>query len=326
LRTVDYSAFINDPNSDSGYISTVPADVSEIITIADTELGVTRGLPAEWHNILLLGQDNMNLEYDGRADAMIIASINTTTGDIKLCSVLRDFVVELPGRSKPEKLNAALFYGGPNLQMKMINELFGMNIKEYIVANFASFPYIVDAVGGIEIEYVTKDEWQHIHDSVGHFLWVDSVAGNDNSGLDNSFPAEDAYGANMQLTGRQALGYARIRKLDDDFVRSSRQREVLNAIIKKVQSGNFDITTLVPIANKMYPYVRTNISLATMLDIGLSMLKNPKINFAQDRIPIDGSYSAAGEGDINIGSGFYGVDYALNKRALYKFIYGTENP
>jgi anionic cell wall polymer biosynthesis LytR-Cps2A-Psr (LCP) family protein len=238
--------------------------------------------------------------------------------------VLRDFVIELPGRSRPEKLNAALFFGGPNLQMKMINELFGMNIKEYVTANFASFPYLVDAVGGIEIEFVSRDEWQHIYDSVGHFLWRDSVAGNDTSGLDNSFPDDDAYGPNMHLTGRQALGYARIRNIDDDFVRSSRQRQVINAIMKKVQSGNFDITTLVPIANKMYPYVKTNISLATMLDIALSMLKNPKIDLTQDRIPIDGSYTKTG--DVNIGSGFYNVDYELNKRALYNFIYGTENP
>jgi len=255
---------------------------------------------------------------------MMIVSINTNTGEVKLCSVLRDFVVELPGRPKPEKLNAALYFGGPNLQMKMINELFGMNIKEYVIANFASFPYIVDAVGGIEIEFISKEEWQHIYHSVGHFLWRDEVAGIDNSELDNSFPAEDAYGSNVHLTGRQALGYARIRKLDDDFVRSSRQREVINAILKKVQSGNFDITTLVPIANKMYPYVKTNISLMTMIDIALSMLKNPSIRFSQDRIPIDGSYTTTGE--VNVGSGFYHVDYEANKRALYKFIYGTEKP
>ncbi|HRX09792.1 MAG TPA: LCP family protein, partial [Candidatus Limiplasma sp.] len=45
------------------------------------------------------------------------------------------------------------------------------------------------------------------------------------------------YGEDTLLTGPQALAYARIRKIDSDYVRASRQRAVLSAMIEKLRAG-----------------------------------------------------------------------------------------
>ena len=60
-----------------------------------TDLSVTQGLPSEWMNILLLGSDERTLSESARTDSMIICSINTSTGEVKLTSIMRDVAVYL---------------------------------------------------------------------------------------------------------------------------------------------------------------------------------------------------------------------------------------
>ena len=60
------------------------------------------------------------------------------------------------------------------------------------------------------------------------------------------------------LNGAAALSYVRIRKLDSDFGRTSRQRTVLNAIFQKFR--NSDAKTLMNLFEKILPYLSTNMT------------------------------------------------------------------
>lgn len=159
-------------------------------------------------NILLFGVDTLGQNYRGRSDTIIIASINHNTRTITFASFFRGIEVKIPGYSEPTLLNAAYAYGGPRLAIKTIESNFGIPIKGFVTFNFASLEKLVNAVNGVYIT-LTAAEAREIGCSSGLNL----------------------------LMGWSALQYARIRKIDTDFHRNQRQRNVIEAILNRVAEG-----------------------------------------------------------------------------------------
>jgi anionic cell wall polymer biosynthesis LytR-Cps2A-Psr (LCP) family protein len=90
------------------------------------------------------------------------------------------------------------------------------------------------------------------------------------------------------LDGIQAIAWARIRHADSDFVRTSRQRTVATALMKKVASQNY--FTQLSILKKSAGVFETNMTQADLLRLGttgISLIKN----IVEYRIPDDGLYS-----------------------------------
>ena len=113
-----------------------------------------------------------------------------------------------------------------------------MNISEYAVVNLAGFADIIDAIGGIEMD-VTYDEMKHVNNILGYYR-EDAKQNGAYKGKD--FSDLETYGENTHLTGQQALAYSRIRKLDTEYKRTERQREVLTAIGNKLsKQSTFDL-------------------------------------------------------------------------------------
>ncbi len=290
------------PEPDEPYISP-----SEMVTVSPDELGANEDLNKEWRNILLIGSDSRNGKSYGRSDALIIASIETKTGEVKLTSLMRDIWLEIPRKGK-DKLNAALAYGGPSLAIKTVNEAFSMNIKEYIFVDFVGFPYIIDKIGGIELN-IEKKELKYLNETIDDLNKKNYPKGTDFSPLEK-------YGENTRLTGMQALAYARIRHADSDFERTQRQRNVLIAIFKKVKSKGFSLN-LAESAAAILPSVETNMTLSDLIKIGGIIIGSDLDTLKELRIPIDGSYKS---GNYN---GVYSIrpDFEENITALRKFIY-----
>lgn len=83
-----------------------------------TDLSINPDLAPEWKNVLLLGTDQRAQGVTSRSDTMIICSINTQTGEVKLASFMRDIAVDLSGigdyeRYNPYRLNAATTSAAP---------------------------------------------------------------------------------------------------------------------------------------------------------------------------------------------------------------------
>jgi len=108
--------------------------------------------------IALFGTDSRNTEdmSDGRADSIMIVSINTINKSIKLISIPRDTYVEIPGYGK-DKINHSYVYGKEQLLLKTINKNFGLSITEYATIDFSGLINIINDVGGIEVE-ITEEE------------------------------------------------------------------------------------------------------------------------------------------------------------------------
>lgn len=188
---------------------------------------------ADYRNIAIFGIDSREDTYSrgNRSDCIIIASINNKTKEVKLVSVYRDTYVQIEGHGL-DKITHAYSFGEAPLAIKTLNTNLDLNVKEFVTVNFDSVKEIIDNIGGISMQ-ITDEEVSHI-------------PGITKAGTYN-------------LTGEQALAYARIRHATGgDYKRTERMRDVLTAVANKVKT--FNISQLNTFVDKTLPRVYTNIT------------------------------------------------------------------
>lgn len=285
----------------AGVLYALPPTLFAVEPAGGTDLAPANGLPASRCNVLLLGVDVMN-ESLQRSDSMIIASVGYN--QLRLTSVLRDTKLDIPGHGV-NRLNAAYAYGGAPLVMKTLNQDFGLNLMHYAVVDFVSLVKLVDAIGGVDID-ITQAEMEQINKNVWNARRVFRPLG---------YTAEKltAWGEATHLTGMQALGYARIRKIDSDFTRARRQRTLLNAMAARVRGNALDPAMWLNLLRALPGVVQTNMSPVQILSLA------EKVAFAgsaaQLRLPVEGSYEDNGY-TLTV------TDFSANHRAFVEFAYG----
>lgn len=267
------------------------------------DLSLTDGLPSSPANILLLGLDATR-ENSRRSDAILIASIGY--GQVKLTSVLRDTVLDIPGHG-PGKVNAAYAYGGPALVMKTLNENLGLNLMHYAAVDFRTLVNAVDALGGVELS-VTEAEMNKINRELEDARAIVQANG-------YAVPTLARCGDDTHLNGLQALFYARIRKLDSDFGRTGRQRKLLSAMLKKLRASLWNPGRLSALFKAVADTMDTNMSPVQLLSLGEKALAAGVPD--QLRLPVEGAYQDDGS-QINI------TNPEMNRYALRRFVYGAE--
>jgi len=124
-------------------------DTDQTSDLDPEDLEINEALPDNVTNILLLGVDNRSVALQsGLSDAVIICSINTGDGSVKLTSITRDTEVEIPGYKNTKRINCAFKFGskdgdldaGGKLAMKTVNRNFQMNIQRYVVVTSTGWP------------------------------------------------------------------------------------------------------------------------------------------------------------------------------------------
>lgn len=234
---------------------------------------------SEQINILLVGTDAREADVNSRSDTMILLTLDYKNSQIKLTSFLRDSYVQIARESlRKEKLNAAFYHGGIQMLVDTLELNFKVEIPYYAIVDFEIFENIIDKLGGIDVE-ITKSEAKYIN-SRDHMT----------SDIKNNFPKEISEG-NNHFTGGQALWYSRIRYLDSDFMRTQRQRKVIQAIISKASSQG--PKELLALAQEIMPLVRTNIPSEDTLQFGINAIRDKAYTFpiVQHSIPADKTWS-----------------------------------
>ncbi|TFE26921.1 LCP family protein [Cohnella luojiensis] len=223
--------------------------------------------PPEWEgservNVLLMGGDERGLrEGDvARSDSMLVVSFDPASKKTHLFSVLRDTHVDIPG-FRANRANAAITLGGPELTMKTIGNLTGLDIQYYVYVDFQGFIKLVDAIGGVDF-YVEKD-MKYSDSADDHIYDIDLKKGQ------------------QHLDGDKALQYVRFRhdKMSD-FTRTERQRDFLKAIAAKLKSG-WNLIKLPEILGKVTPYMESNMSANDMLKLASLGYKSHQAGSAQ---------------------------------------------
>ncbi|HEV3497833.1 MAG TPA: LCP family protein, partial [Actinomycetes bacterium] len=138
----------------------------------------------------------------GRADALQLVIIDTVKKRGSILSFPRDSYVPIPGHGT-NKINAAMSFGGPRLLVTTFEQLTGLTIDYYALTSFDGLTDIVNKVGKVQV--------------------------NVDMNLRDSFAGAFLDKGRRNLTGGQALAYARARKTlpGGDFDRSRHQGQLL---------------------------------------------------------------------------------------------------
>lgn len=249
-------------------------------------------------NILLIGSDRRSASENGRSDSMILVSINHNTGKIHMVSLMRAMYVHIPksGGGVWGMLNAAYSWGGPQLLMDTIESNFRVKIHHYAIIDFSSFTSVVDAVGGVDIKLSAQEA-----------AYMSSYAG-------GSFSA-----GTYTLNGAQALVYSRMRFIDNDFVRTSRQRNVVNAVLNKAKT--IGVPQLLSLANTLLPLISTDMNNGEVLGYVTNAPKMLSYAMSQRMLPVENENGGTYVGIMYVnGMEVYKVDFANNIKELHAFL------
>ena len=148
-----------------------------------------------------------------RGDALQLVTINTKTHAASIIGVPRDSWVDIPGHGN-DKINAALYYGGPELLGQTVGNLIGVHPKYVFVTRFQYLTQMVHWLGGIDVR-------------------------NPYAFSDVSLKPKGFKAGRIHLSGYDAVAYSRIRHTlpRGDFDRSAHQEIVLKAIQAKVSAN-----------------------------------------------------------------------------------------
>ena len=216
-------------------------------------------------NIMLVGQDRRPGQGRQRSDSMILITINKEKKSVTMTSFMRDLWVKIPGKYN-ERLNVPYAVGGFPLLNETMESVFGVQVDHGVEVDFGAFEHVIDALGGVEIT-ITGAEAKQMNRGTGWGL---------SAGTYN-------------LTGKQALAYARMRVIGSEFARTNRQRTILNVLFKKIR--NLSLTELYALSDKLLPLVKTDMSDTDIVNYILELSKIlPDLEITSQRVPIDGAY------------------------------------
>ncbi|HDR8063226.1 MULTISPECIES: polyisoprenyl-teichoic acid--peptidoglycan teichoic acid transferase TagU [Bacillus cereus group] len=216
-------------------------------------------------SILLMGTDQRESETS-RSDSLMLFTLNPQKKSMKITSIPRDTYTEIIGKGKKDKINHAYAFGGIDMAVKTTENFLNVPVDHYIEVNMAGFKDIVDAVGGVDV----------------------------NNDLD--FTSRDTHFAKgeIHLDGEKALKYTRMRYEDPrgDFGRQMRQRQVIQAVIKKGASVS-SLASYGDVLKAIEKNVKTSLTQDQMFDIQKNY-KDCMQNSEEIQIPGDGHKAADG--------------------------------
>ncbi len=245
-------------------------------------------------NILILGTDSRDVTLDrGRSDVTMIASYNSKDGSLKLISLLRDSLVPIEGVGW-NRINTAYFYGGVGLAINTVNQLYDLDIQEFIVIDFGGVKNFIEYIDGVDLE-LTAEEAELYSIYTGRTI---------EPGMNHLDPS-------------LALTHMRNRSIGTDFGRTKRQRDTIIAVAKKIMNEK-SLTDLYDITNYAFSLIKTNISATSLLSLATSVLSNgDSLSISTENVPFSDSYQFAWYNGMSIIS--YDISSAATR--LNKFIY-----
>ncbi|OTY40657.1 LytR family transcriptional regulator [Bacillus thuringiensis serovar pingluonsis] len=216
-------------------------------------------------SILLMGVDQRANET-GRSDSLMLFTLNPQKKSMKITSIPRDSYTEIVGKGKKDKINHAYAFGGIDMSVKTVENFLDVPVDHYIEVNMAGFKDVVDAVGGVDV----------------------------NNDLEFKYEGSQFSKGNIHLNGTEALRYSRMRYEDPrgDFGRQMRQRQVIQAVIKKGASVS-SLASYGDVLKAIEKNVKTSLTQDQMFDIQKNY-KDCMQNSEEIQIPGDGHKAADG--------------------------------
>ncbi|MDO9484577.1 MAG: LCP family protein [Actinomycetota bacterium] len=183
-------------------------------------------------DLLIIGSDSRTGKGNGgfgspgqfggeRSDTTILLHVSADRSNAIAVSIPRDTLIDYACTRKGKsysgtnvKFNEPFTYGGPGCTLKVVNEMTGLNVTNFIKVDFGGFKKIVNAIGGVEVclKKAVNDEKSGLNLSAGKHV----------------------------VSGTEALAFVRARSsLGDgsDTSRIRRQQAFISSLSRKVLSS-----------------------------------------------------------------------------------------
>jgi len=155
----------------------------QIKKIHSKHLVTQAAAPSAPFNILLVGSDTRAFVQNAvqqnaygsaaaqagqRSDVTMVARFDPAAKTVTVLSIPRDLWVEVPGTvsgvSGMNRINSA-YNDGPDLLIQTIEQVLGISINHFVAVDFPGFQGMVDALGGITMDFPTevKDQYSGLH-------------------------------------------------------------------------------------------------------------------------------------------------------------------
>ena len=210
----------------TGLDSSMPMHI--LVTGSDSRADLTREERVELTTGSELGE---------RTDTIFVMTVSG--GETALLAFPRDlYVTRCDGSAG--RINAAAGIGGAGCLVETVSQVSGLPISHWIQVDFGGFRDIVDAVGGVEV-------------------CLEAPIADRDAGID--LPA-----GCQRLAGSDALGYVRVRKIDNDLERIKRQQGFLKALASEIAAPStlFNPVRLVETAGEIGGALTADAALDTL--------------------------------------------------------------
>lgn len=276
------------------------------VTNPNIPQGKVEEMEGYW-TIALFGVDSRNnsVGKGNNADVIIICNIDQGSGEIKLVSVFRDTYLSVSDNGLYNKINQAYFLGGPKQAVEALNRNLDLQIDDFATFNWKAVVDAVNILGGVDVE-LSKAEFYYINAYITETVEATGVG---------SYQLKQA-GLN-HLDGVQAVAYARLRKMDTDFARTERQREIIDLCFQKLKKSDFAVVNNVMEA--VFPQILSSVTIDDIIPAAKNLTKYTIA---------DTMGFPAARSDANMGKkGACVIPQTLesNVTLLHQFLFGDEN-
>ncbi len=276
-------------------------------------------------NVLLIGEDTRGtdiLDEETRADSAIIVSVNIDTQTVTMTSILRDayaYWQTTPGDEETGafgKINGSMAMENCSIEtyIDTIEHLYKIDIDNYVIVNFDCFASIIDELGGVTIS-MTSAEINEINNNPYTYGDIGDVY------IEKTFDGNEG---EVELDGKQALAYCRIRHLDSDNMRAERQKACLNQMFLKVKDASN--AELLKLSSTLAPYVKTGFTTKEITQIAKYALSNDwkEFNIQSATVPYN-RINESGAGGVYFGAWCWKADFPADAYFLQTIIYGQSS-
>lgn len=177
---------------------------------------------SSYYAIAFIGTDaRPNEKMDRtRADTIQIFMYNKSKNRATMFSIPRDTYVPIADKGKSDKINSALSNGSPEILLRTIRLVTGVNVNSYVLTGFSGFQNMVNQLSGVSVlvDPAINDKASGAQFNKGWFVF----------------------------NGEAALAYARARKTlpKGDFSRSFNQYRLILYTLLKMRTETSSITDL----------------------------------------------------------------------------------
>ncbi len=297
------------------YMSLVQDDIAfdkEKVQNSNIDISKQQEMATGYWTLVVFGVDSRDgsVGKGTNADVQIIVNIDRASGDVKMVSVYRDTYLNLGKNNRYAKINEAYADGGPEQAVLALNKNLDLNIENYVTFNWKAVADAITMLGGVDID-ISDKEFYYMNAYI-HEVCLKTGISKENPAAE--YLKEKGY---QHLDGVQAVAYARLRYMDNDFERTKRQREVITQCLARAKQT--DLATLTKIIDTVLPQVAFNIDTGDIIQLAKGVAKYNIVD--TQGFPTDLTTQMMGKkGDCVIPK-----DLASNVSKLHQFLFDDED-